>query len=100
MPWCRDMTWEGVHFWERALRGFGDGEADDGSSPPGGTQIMTFFGGRGGECFAPGIQGSFIGWQESREEKNMMYDRADHFSWGNLGDCIDCAPQGRTVKQC
>lgn len=81
------MTWEGVHFWERALRGFGDGEADVDSRPPGGTHIITFFGGRGGECFPPGIQGNFIGWQESRErererekKKNQIkYNRTEHF---------------------
>lgn len=66
------MTWEGVHFWERVPRGFGDGEEDVGSRHPGGTQIITFFGGRGGECFPPGIQGNFIGWQESREKRNHV----------------------------
>lgn len=70
VPWCG-----GAHFWERALRGLGDGEGEvEVSSPPGGTQIITFLGGKGGECFPPGIQGNFIGWQESRE---IRYNRTD-----------------------
>lgn len=63
------MPWGGAHFWERVLRGLGDGEGEV-SSPPGGTQIITFLGGKGGECFPPGIKGNFIGWQESAEKKN------------------------------
>lgn len=69
LPWWRDMPWLGAHFWGRVLRGFGDGEGEEESSPPGGTQIITFLGGRGGECFPPGIQGNFIGWHESRHMK-------------------------------
>lgn len=34
---------------------------------------MTFLGGRGGECLPPGIQGNFIGWQESRGRRNQNF---------------------------
>lgn len=64
-PWWFDIPCGTPHFCGRALRGLGEGDVEE-SSPPGGTQIMTFLGGRGGECLPPGIQGSFIGWQESR----------------------------------
>lgn len=71
VPWWGGMPWGGAHFWERVLRGLGDGEGEvEESNPPGGTQIITFLGGKGGECFPPGIQGNFIGWQESAEEKH------------------------------
>lgn len=77
VPWWRVMPWGGPHFWERMLRGLGDGEGElEESSPPWGTQIITFLGGRGGECFPPGIQGNFIGWQESRE-KQIQYNRTE-----------------------
>lgn len=70
MPWWVGMPWGGAHFWERVLRGLCDGEGEvEESSPPGGTQIITFLGGKGGECFPPGIQGNFIGWQESAKAK-------------------------------
>lgn len=78
MPCREGMPWGGADFCGRVLRGLGDGEGEDKeeSSPPGGTQIITFLGGRGGECFPPGIQGNFIGWQESRELlKNLKKDK-------------------------
>lgn len=59
------MTWDGTHFWERAE----DGAPGVESSTPGGTQIITFFGGSGGECFPPGIHGNFTGWQESGDRR-------------------------------
>lgn len=59
------MTWEGAHFWERALRVALGVE----SRSPGGTQIITFLGGSGGECFPPGMHGNFTGWQESGDEE-------------------------------
>lgn len=77
------MTWEGAHFWERALRGVEDGAVDVESRTPGGMQIITFFGGSGGECFPPGIHGNFIGWQESgdRRRRGSYYLT---FSYGQL----------------
>lgn len=65
VPWWSDMTWDGAHFWERAE----DGAPGVESSTPGGTQIITFFGGSGGECFPPGIHGNFTGWQESGDRR-------------------------------
>lgn len=69
VPWWRDMMWEGAHFWERALRGVEDGAVGAESRTPGGTQIITFLGGSGGECFPPGIHGNFTGWQESGDRR-------------------------------
>lgn len=63
------MTWEGAHFWERALRAAEDGALGAESRSPGGTQIITFLGGSGGECFPPGIHGNFTGWQESGDKE-------------------------------
>lgn len=65
VPWWSDMTWEGAHFWESAE----DGALGVESSTPGGTQIITFLGGSGGECFPPGIHGNFTGWQESGDRR-------------------------------
>lgn len=74
-PWCSGAPWRGPHFWERAQRGTGDGDGEpEESSPPGGTQIITFLGGRGGECFPPGMQGNFMGWQESRQKNREGQD--------------------------
>lgn len=66
-PWWGGKPCGGAHFGGSELRGMGDGDGEE-SSPPGGTQIITFLGGKGGECFAPGMQGNFIGWQESWAE--------------------------------
>lgn len=63
------MTWEGAHFWGRALRAVEDGAWGVESRSPGGTQIMTFLGGSGGECFPPGRHGNFTGWQDSGGEE-------------------------------
>lgn len=63
------MTWEGAHFWGRALRAAEDGALGVESRSPGGTQIMTFLGGSGGECFPPGRHGNFTGWQDSGDEE-------------------------------
>lgn len=72
-----------MHFWGRPLKGLGDGDGElEESSPPGGTHIITFLGGRGGECFPPGIQGNFIGWQESKGgEKRKKKSKSNYISY-------------------
>lgn len=60
------------------LSGLGDGEGEmEESRPPGGTQIITFFGGSGGECFPPGMQGNFSGWNESGDKINLRHCEGD-----------------------
>lgn len=96
VPWWMGIPWGGPHFWGRAQRGFGDGEGEP-SCPPGGTQIITFLGGRGGECFPPGMQGNFIGWQESRKKKKKRC--IEHLPWVKLLNRIHNTLLVQTDKQ-
>lgn len=97
VPWWSDMTWDGAHFWEKALRGVEDGAVGVESRTPGGTQIITFLGGSGGECLLPGIHGNFTGWQESGDRRRgSCYFTRSYGQWKH--GCSDTRTQCRGME--